>query len=364
MTPALADRADPGRSSRSASARAASTVSYLSTVVAAALEHRRHADQPGDAWSPPTRRADAASATVAATAVPATTATARSPGSFQPAAAAQLVSATAPSRRASPADRRCRVAANDLSLGEHDPRRCAPSTIDGQQYRLLTRRVVPAGHACRSPAAWRRPTMLLARLRWQLGRARRRRGGRRRALGLGGGRTRLVRPIARAAATPLTGSRTTLDLSTPIDVGGTGEVGDLAASFSTMIAEVAGSQEQQRRLVSRRQPRDAHAAHQSDAATSSCSNASSAWTPRNDARSSATCSRTSASSPTLLDELVELASDLTAAERHRARSPRRPRPHRRGTRPDGAPTATSTWSTTTRSWSTLGPGRSSEPSAT
>jgi two-component system sensor histidine kinase MprB len=42
---------------------------------------------------------------------------------------------------------------------------------------------------------------------------------------------------------------TTLDLSTPVDVAASGEVGSLAASFAAMVAAVGRSQEQQRRLV-------------------------------------------------------------------------------------------------------------------
>jgi two-component system sensor histidine kinase MprB len=61
--------------------------------------------------------------------------------------------------------------------------------------------------------------------------------------------TRLVRPIVRLRdATHRIA--TTHDLSTPIDVKASGEVGSLAASFATMVAEVGRSQEQQRRLVS------------------------------------------------------------------------------------------------------------------
>jgi two-component system sensor histidine kinase MprB len=61
--------------------------------------------------------------------------------------------------------------------------------------------------------------------------------------------TRLARPIVRLRdATHRIA--TTLDLSTPIDVTASGEVGGLAASFSTMVAAVGRSQEQQRRLVS------------------------------------------------------------------------------------------------------------------
>jgi two-component system sensor histidine kinase MprB len=61
--------------------------------------------------------------------------------------------------------------------------------------------------------------------------------------------TRLARPIVRLRdATHRIA--TTLDLSTPVDVTATGEVGSLAASFTTMVAAVRQSQEQQRRLVS------------------------------------------------------------------------------------------------------------------
>lgn len=61
--------------------------------------------------------------------------------------------------------------------------------------------------------------------------------------------TRLTRPIQRLrdATHQIAAS---LDLSTPIEVDGPGEVGDLAASFSTMVTAVGRSQEQQRRLVS------------------------------------------------------------------------------------------------------------------
>lgn len=61
--------------------------------------------------------------------------------------------------------------------------------------------------------------------------------------------TRLVQPIVRLRDVAHR-IATTQDLSTPIDVGGDGEVGSLASSFSTMVAELRRSQEQQRRLVS------------------------------------------------------------------------------------------------------------------
>ena len=61
--------------------------------------------------------------------------------------------------------------------------------------------------------------------------------------------TRLVRPIERLRDVTHRISAT-LDLSTPIDVDAKGEVGDLASSFTVMVAAVSRSQEQQRRLVS------------------------------------------------------------------------------------------------------------------
>jgi two-component system, OmpR family, sensor histidine kinase MprB len=63
--------------------------------------------------------------------------------------------------------------------------------------------------------------------------------------------------IARRVARPIVQLRnvahtvtSTLDFSTAIDVTGSGEVGSLAVSFSSMMAAVARSQDQQRRLIS------------------------------------------------------------------------------------------------------------------
>jgi two-component system sensor histidine kinase MprB len=61
--------------------------------------------------------------------------------------------------------------------------------------------------------------------------------------------TRMTRPIMRLRDATRH-IATTLDLSAPVNVGGSGEVGSLAASFTTMVDAVARSQEQQRRLVS------------------------------------------------------------------------------------------------------------------
>ena len=60
---------------------------------------------------------------------------------------------------------------------------------------------------------------------------------------------RLARPIVKLRNVAHTVT-STLDFSTPIDVTGSGEVGSLAVSFSSMMAAVARSQDQQRRLIS------------------------------------------------------------------------------------------------------------------
>jgi two-component system sensor histidine kinase MprB len=61
--------------------------------------------------------------------------------------------------------------------------------------------------------------------------------------------TRITRPIVRLRDTARH-IASTLDLSAPVNVGGSGEVGSLATSFATMVGAVARSREQQRRLVS------------------------------------------------------------------------------------------------------------------
>lgn len=59
---------------------------------------------------------------------------------------------------------------------------------------------------------------------------------------------RIVRPVVRLRDTAES-IATTQDLSTPIPVEGPGEVGSLAQSFTTMVAALATSREQQQRLV-------------------------------------------------------------------------------------------------------------------
>jgi two-component system, OmpR family, sensor histidine kinase MprB len=60
---------------------------------------------------------------------------------------------------------------------------------------------------------------------------------------------RVVRPITRLRDTAET-IATTQDLTTPIPVDGVGEVASLARSFTTMVSALAGSREQQKRLIS------------------------------------------------------------------------------------------------------------------
>jgi len=167
-------------------------------------------------------------------------------GAFQPASGAQLVSTHGVVISCIDGGPTLPFTAADLAL----PRgtvQLRTVTIDGQQYRLLTTQWYGGGtlQVARSLAE---SNDLLHRLRWQL-------------IGLVAAAvtvaaalgwavaTRLVRPIARLRdATHRIAA--TLDLSTPIDVKASGEVGSLAASFSTMVTQVGRSQEQQRRLVS------------------------------------------------------------------------------------------------------------------
>jgi two-component system sensor histidine kinase MprB len=182
--------------------------------------------------------------------------------------------------------------------------------LAGERYRLLT---TPwySGGTLQIARSRTESDALLGRLRLQLG-----------ALvavattvaaGLGWAvATRLAWPIMRLrnAAHHIA---TTLDLATPIDVAGTGEVGSLASSFSTMVSAVASSQERQRRLV-------ADASHEMR-------------TPLTSLRSNVELLRQIDRLPasergevvadvltdidelsSLLGELVDLASDLAAAE--------------------------------------------------
>ena len=167
-------------------------------------------------------------------------------GAFQPASAAQIVAADGtvtvciaggPALTASPADRA--IAADDVRL--------RTSTIGGSRYRILTTAWHDGGvlQIARSLAE---SESLLGRLRLKL-------------LALVGVATAVAAALGWAVATriakPIVSLRdaahqiaTTQDLTAPVDVGGSGEIASLATSFSMMIASLAHSQAQQRRLVS------------------------------------------------------------------------------------------------------------------
>jgi two-component system, OmpR family, sensor histidine kinase MprB len=167
-------------------------------------------------------------------------------GSFQPASAAQLVSAIGTVTSCIDGGPALPFTTADLSMRSGTVELRTVS-VDGDEYRVLT---TPwfAGGTLQVARSLSESDQLLGRLRWQL-------------IGLviaavaiaaalgWAVATRLVRPIVRLRDTTHRIANT-LDLSTPIDVRASGEVGSLAASFSTMVAEVGRSQEQQRRLVS------------------------------------------------------------------------------------------------------------------
>jgi len=168
------------------------------------------------------------------------------PGAFQTASAAQLVSAGG-------AVTPCIAGSPTLPITGPE-KALTPGTvqlrtvqIDGQSYRLLS---TPwhGGGTLQIARSLAESDGVLSRLRLQLLAVVGIATAVAAALGWAVA-TRLVRPIVRLRdATHQIA--TTLDLSTPIDVKASGEVGSLASSFSTMVAEVGRSHEQQRRLVS------------------------------------------------------------------------------------------------------------------
>ena len=168
------------------------------------------------------------------------------PGAFQTATAAQLVS---PSGAVTP----CIAGSPTLPVTDQE-RALAPGAVrlrtvqvDGQSYRLLS---TPwrGGGTLQIARSLAESDGVLSRLRLQLVAVVGIATAVAAALGWAVA-TRLVRPIVRLRDATHE-IATTLDLSTPIDVKASGEVGSLASSFSTMVAEVGRSQEQQRRLVS------------------------------------------------------------------------------------------------------------------
>jgi two-component system sensor histidine kinase MprB len=169
-----------------------------------------------------------------------------SPGAFQPASAAQVVSLTGTVTScieggpALPTTDRERA----LSPGTIELRTV---TVNGARYRVLSTPWHDGG-TLQIARSLSESGGLLGRLRLQL--ALLVAAATAVAAGLGWAiATRLARPIVRLrdAAHNIA---TTMDLAAPVDAGGSGEVASLASSFSMMVAAVARSQDQQRRLVS------------------------------------------------------------------------------------------------------------------
>jgi len=166
-------------------------------------------------------------------------------GSFAPATAAQLVSAAGKPVACIEGAPVLPVTAADLSLSQNQSR-LSTAEVAGVSYRIYSRHWLDGGtlQLARSVAE---TETLLDRLRLRL------------ALFVAIA-TVLAAALGWAVATWVVGPiiklrntaahiATTLDLSTPVDVRASGEVGSLATSFAAMVGAVGRSQEQQRRLV-------------------------------------------------------------------------------------------------------------------
>ncbi|MGE0878145.1 MAG: ATP-binding protein [Acidimicrobiia bacterium] len=168
-------------------------------------------------------------------------------GLFQPAAAAQLVSAAGDVTACIAGAPAIPTDDADLALATAGgPQRLRTVTVDGQRYRVLTTSWRLSG-AVMTARRLDEVDNTLADLRTRFttlaasGVA---------AAALLGWLTakRMVRPIERLR-TAAESIATTQDLSTEIPESGNGEVGSLAASFTTMVQALATSREQQHRLI-------------------------------------------------------------------------------------------------------------------
>lgn len=169
-----------------------------------------------------------------------------SPGSFQPASAAQVVTTDGTVVACIEGGPQLPLTSSDQTLSP-GTMVLRTASIGGERYRILSTPWHDGG-TLQIARSLGESDSLLRRLRLQLlGLVA---AATLVAAGLGWAiATRIARPIVRLrdAAHRIAA---TLDLTTPVDVGGPGEVGSLADSFSTMVGAVAHSQEQQRRLVS------------------------------------------------------------------------------------------------------------------
>ncbi|MBV9953173.1 MAG: HAMP domain-containing protein, partial [Acidimicrobiia bacterium] len=167
-------------------------------------------------------------------------------GSFQPASAAQLVSTTGVVTS-------CITGGPTLPVTEHERSLASGRVelrtvdIDGARFRMLSTPWHDGG-LLQIARSLGESDALLSRLRLRLMLLVAAAVAVAAALGWAVA-TRLARPIARLRDATHR-MATTLDLTTPIDVRATGEVGSLAASFATMVDAVRHSQQQQQRLVS------------------------------------------------------------------------------------------------------------------
>jgi two-component system sensor histidine kinase MprB len=167
------------------------------------------------------------------------------PGSFAPATAGQLVSASGQVTSCIEGAPTLPFSGADLALSGTNYR-ITDARIEGVGYRVLTR-PWSAGGVLQVARSTTESKDVLDSLRLRLALFVAVAVAVAAALGWGVA-TWVVRPILRLrdAAAHIA---TTSDLSTPVDVTASGEVGSLAASFAAMVDALQSSREQQRRLV-------------------------------------------------------------------------------------------------------------------
>jgi two-component system sensor histidine kinase MprB len=166
-------------------------------------------------------------------------------GSFAPATAGQLVSAAGVVTACIDGAPVLPYTVSDLTMAEQRVSVVA-ATVGGVRYRVVTR-PWPAGGVLQVARSTQETDSVLSRLRLRLAVFVLIATALAAALGWALANW-VVGPIMKLRDTAAH-IATTLDLSTPVDVAAPGEVGSLAASFAAMVAAVGRSQEQQRRLV-------------------------------------------------------------------------------------------------------------------
>jgi two-component system, OmpR family, sensor histidine kinase MprB len=167
-------------------------------------------------------------------------------GTFQPASAAQLVSTNGMVTSCIDGGPTLPITDKEAALSD-DAVELRTVSVDGERYRMVS---TPwyGGGTLQIARSLHETDSLLGRLRRQLAGLVAVATAVAAALGWVVA-SRLARPITRLRDTAHH-IATTLDLTTPVDATGSGEVGSLASSFAAMVAALRTSQEQQRRLVS------------------------------------------------------------------------------------------------------------------